>query len=443
MLFVPYSAITSTTDWRTPVRSDATTMTTTTPMTMPKTVRKLRSLCARMLSSDIRRISDDMNLGTLNLITLTNPPPLLPRERDDGVEARSLEGRVDAGDDADAARDGERHEDVDDGDRHRHRRRRRDEPHDAEGQQQPEHAAEGRQERGLDEELQEHLLARRAERLAQADLEGALRHGDEHDVHDDDAADHQGDERDGRDDHRDAARDGVDLVAQLARVDEAEVVLLAPLQLVLVPQGHPRVLDGGLELLARRRLAVYLEALAAAEDFPVGGKRDVRLVVERVAEHRAALLLDADDRHRDAADAQRAADGVYAGEELLLDVVADDDDHRGRLDLLRQEEAPLGDGLLLDGGHVGGAAGELRPVNLLALVREVNPVLELRADLGAGDAAVAHPLVVFEFEPLVAPVALLPLLLRDVPVRDHAADHEVVRAEDRRHLVHDVRVEPR
>ncbi len=68
MLLVPNSSTTWTIDWRTPVSSEAMTMTTATPMTMPKTVRKLRNLCARRESSAMRKISTGTNFGTLNFI---------------------------------------------------------------------------------------------------------------------------------------------------------------------------------------------------------------------------------------------------------------------------------------------------------------------------------------------------------------------------------------
>ena len=56
-----------------------------------------------------------------------------------------------------------------------------------------EHAAERRQSDGFGEELKENLLPPRAERLAQADLAGALRDRDRHDRHDPDPAHHQRD----------------------------------------------------------------------------------------------------------------------------------------------------------------------------------------------------------------------------------------------------------
>ena len=49
----------------------------------------------------------------------------------------------------------------------------------------------------LDQELQQHLPRPRADGQADADLARPLGHGDEHDVHDADAADEQADAGDG------------------------------------------------------------------------------------------------------------------------------------------------------------------------------------------------------------------------------------------------------
>jgi len=45
------------------------------------------------------------------------------------------------------------------------------------------------EQRGLNQELNQYLFAPGADRLAKADLESPLRHADEHDVHDHNAAD--------------------------------------------------------------------------------------------------------------------------------------------------------------------------------------------------------------------------------------------------------------
>src|SRR3712207_3923294 len=124
MLFVPYSSTILTMFWRIPDRIEATTMATVTPMTMPSMVRALRNLCDITLSSAIKNVSRGKKLGSLNFIALLS----VPRERDNRVEARSLEGRVDACDHADPGRDAEREQDVADCDRHRDGRQHRHRP---------------------------------------------------------------------------------------------------------------------------------------------------------------------------------------------------------------------------------------------------------------------------------------------------------------------------
>ena len=57
-------------------------------------------------------------------------------------------------------------------------------------------AAEEAQGERLDQELQQDVAPGGAERLADADLAGALGDRDQHDVHDPDAADHQAHRRD-------------------------------------------------------------------------------------------------------------------------------------------------------------------------------------------------------------------------------------------------------
>src|SRR6266852_3934810 len=65
ILFVPYSSMIEMMLWRMPVRIDATTIAAMTPMTMPSTVRKLRNLFERTLSSAIARVSRGKMFGNL------------------------------------------------------------------------------------------------------------------------------------------------------------------------------------------------------------------------------------------------------------------------------------------------------------------------------------------------------------------------------------------
>src|SRR5260370_8464548 len=68
MLFVPYSSIIEMMLWRIPVRIEATTIAAMTPITIPRTVRKLRNLLARTLSSAIASVSRGKILGSLSCI---------------------------------------------------------------------------------------------------------------------------------------------------------------------------------------------------------------------------------------------------------------------------------------------------------------------------------------------------------------------------------------
>ena len=68
-------------------------------------------------------------------------------------------------------------------------------------------AAEQAQHERLEQELQQDVMALRADGLADADLARPLRHGHEHDVHDADAADEQRDADDAAHDDRHGVRE--------------------------------------------------------------------------------------------------------------------------------------------------------------------------------------------------------------------------------------------
>src|SRR2546427_12180884 len=144
----------------------------------------------------------------------------------DRIESRRATGRIQSEPDAGEGRRGQR------GDNGPQRDVGRDrcQPGNAEGEQatyeHPNRAADEDQGRGLDEELPQDRAARRAERLADADLPGALGHGDHHDR---DHADAPHDEADGREHEHHEEEHAADLVPgvqQLVLRDDREVVLL-------------------------------------------------------------------------------------------------------------------------------------------------------------------------------------------------------------------------
>src|SRR6266567_3852857 len=147
-------------------------------------------------------------------------------QRLDRIESRRAAGRIQSEPDAGEGRRGQR------GDNGPQRDVGRDrcQPGNAEGEQatyeHPNRAADEGQGRGLDEELPQDRAARRAERLADADLPGALGHGDHHDR---DHADAPHDEADGREHEHHEEEHAADLVPgvqQLVLCDDREVVLL-------------------------------------------------------------------------------------------------------------------------------------------------------------------------------------------------------------------------
>ena len=79
-------------------------------------------------------------------------------------------------------------------------------------------------------------LRPRAQRLAQADLAGALRHRHQHDVHDADAAHEQRDRRDARQQQGERLRGLLHGAQQRRLIADVEVRLLARAQPVLAPE---------------------------------------------------------------------------------------------------------------------------------------------------------------------------------------------------------------
>src|SRR5688572_1998460 len=129
MLFVPYSSIMPMMFCRMPVRIEAMQIAVITPMTIPSTVRKLRNLCPRTLSSAIRRVSLKIPFGSRSFITGS----VCVRQGHNRIESRCFERGINAGDHAHASRYDQREQNVSDRDRHRDRRERGDQCCDTPG----------------------------------------------------------------------------------------------------------------------------------------------------------------------------------------------------------------------------------------------------------------------------------------------------------------------
>ena len=95
------------------------------------------------------------------------------------------------------------------------------------------------------------FAARRADRLADADLARALGHRHQHDVHDPDAADDEADARDAREQEAEDLRRLLLRREELAAVEQREVVVAAGREAVLAAQ-HAFDLDHRRGQLAAR-----------------------------------------------------------------------------------------------------------------------------------------------------------------------------------------------
>ena len=284
-------------------------------------------------------------------------------------------------------------------------------------------------------------LRLRAESFSQADFEGPLRHADQHDVHHDDAANYKRDQSDRRDYGGDAARKPIDLIVNLLNVNEAEIVVLVAFQLVMDAHLHLTLLESLLKQCPIMRLPMNLQALQAAEHSAIRRQWDVGMIVQRIAKHGTAFLLDSDDAHGPAGDLDRFAYRIGLREKLFAEFRAENDYVSRRLHVVRSNEPAVIDCFVFDFGHVGGDAIDVCPVQFFAVLFEINGSGCRGADLLAQGTVFEHPRVVVQAEPFVPAISLLPFLLAQRTDVGHARDHEMVDAEHTRHPVDHVSIQ--
>ena len=183
----------------------------------------------------------------------------------------------------------------------------------------------------------------------------------EHDVHDDDAADDERDESDGGQHGAEGVGDGRGELDESVVGVELEGVFGAGFVVAGGAHEDTDFVGGGFEPGAGRAgLDVDGEGLLGAVGLLVGGEGDADEVILRGAEGAALLFDDADDGVGDAVGAELLAEGLDAGEEVFLDVGADDGDVGGVFFVGGSEVAALGDVEVLEGGHLPGEAADLR-----------------------------------------------------------------------------------
>ena len=196
----------------------------------------------------------------------------------------------------------------------------------AQADEDSDHPADRREGHRLQEKLLEDVPGSGADRQANPDLAGPLRHRDEHDVHDPDPADEQRDRGDAGEERGQHAGDSAHELLDLAEVTDREVVVLA---LVDPPPLAEELLDLllglGDPLLGGRRHHHRPERLRAG-DPPAEGRQghedDVVLISPEG--RRPPLFEHADDLTAEIMDANFGAERVLILEEVATDGLADE-----------------------------------------------------------------------------------------------------------------------
>src|SRR5438132_4926172 len=191
-----------------PLITVLTVITVVIPMTMPRMVSAERNgltrsesiasenvsrkSTARAVPASLRKPAGRVPLKDWLIVAMARFA-LLRSQRDHRVEPRRLRRRIRSEEQPYT----QRHQQTSQHGPELHGARQRRNPGDEFRQQYAENDSKGaanqRHRRGFDQKLQEYVAAPRPHRFPQADLAGALRHGNQHDVHDHDSANHQRD----------------------------------------------------------------------------------------------------------------------------------------------------------------------------------------------------------------------------------------------------------
>src|SRR5882762_8619340 len=249
-------------------------------------------------------------------------------------------------------------------------------------EENPDHASGQTQDERLDEELEQDIEARGAQRLAHADLARPLGDGDEHDVHDADSADEQTDRRNARKQIRERLRRVLKRRQNVGLVADLEVVLAARPDLVLAPH-HALDLDHGEgHLRDARRIDRYGSETVRPHDAVAPGLQGDQDLLVGVAETARRSLggQDTDDLERDAADLDFLAD--HGGRIPVEHVGNRRAEHRvapTSFIFSRREHPARREGVVLHDGIVGRGADDTY-VPVLAAEFDLQVARQLRDD---------------------------------------------------------------
>src|SRR5207245_3775454 len=186
--------------------------------------------------------------------------------------------------------------------------------------QDAQRAADAGQEHRLDQELGQDVTPPSPDRLPDADLARPFGDGDQHDVHDPDAADHQGDAGDGAQ-HQGEDAGGLRSAAQdVLLAQDLEVRLGGVRDVVPVQQDLGDFIGGhlrGLGAASRHVDLLHVPASTSQQVVPGGGDRGHHHVVLIVEAGAALAGEDADYPEALPVELDHLADGVGAVEEAV------------------------------------------------------------------------------------------------------------------------------
>src|SRR5580698_128372 len=193
---------------------------------------------------------------------------------------------------------------------------------------------------------------RGADRFADADLAGALFHGDQHDVHDADAADEQRDEGDQQENDRERERN---ILCGAEDGGEGLHVVFGAGRMTAVKNLSNAALDG-IDLIGALGLRVEsTQDLGAGVVLHESQRNDDGFVFDfGEPKGRDALAENADDREAKFAQTDRAADGIVETEGAIGDFFCDEAHlaallHVGRIEVAATHDHEAPNGLIAEG----------------------------------------------------------------------------------------------
>jgi len=282
---------------------------------------------------------------------------------------------------------------------------------DADAAEETEASADEGDDGGLGEELAADVYGGGAEGFTDADFAGALGDGDEHDVHDSDAAKSEGEESDGSEEESHDVEDTVGELCAFEGIPDPEGVEVDGVEVVAVAEDGADLADGsfvdvGIDGLDDDVVKLADDvALGVGWEVALHGREgDEELAVVGAGAVAAVLLLtgeDADDGIGVASDADGLSDDGFSGKELGVGLVAENDDAGTVGFVLLGHEAALLDGegpevLVLGPGSADGAVGGVPLADL------VDGADDLRRDVFDERGKLLDGLGVFDLEGDVA-----------------------------------------